>query len=92
MKDIDALYAQNSNHREALAAADEASCYYCVATFPCKGDDFPDEWTDNGQTALCPVCGIDAVIPGRHPHIVLRAMRRQSFAEHFKCVIPPTKS
>ena len=36
------------------------SCYYCCSTF--KGSDI-DEYVDNDETALCPVCGIDSVIP-----------------------------
>lgn len=40
----------------------EFGCYYCgkiyrVADHPIK------EWVDGGYTALCPICGIDAVIP-----------------------------
>jgi len=35
-------------------------CYYCVSVF--KGDRIT-EWADGEETALCPNCGIDAVIP-----------------------------
>ena len=34
-------------------------CYGCVNFF--KASDIT-EWIDNGQTALCPICGIDAVV------------------------------
>ncbi|WP_411850103.1 hypothetical protein ACLB90_14430 [Stenotrophomonas sp. LGBM10] len=48
--------------RARLLASDVAACFYCFATFPpstinewCDGD-------DQDQTALCPTCGVDAVV------------------------------
>ena len=40
----------------------EFGCYYCGEIY--RVADKPIiEWVDGGYTALCPVCGIDAVIP-----------------------------
>ena len=40
----------------------EYGCYYCGQVY--KLAEHPiQECVDGGQTALCPVCGIDAVIP-----------------------------
>jgi hypothetical protein len=49
-----------SNHRLALSQSELCGCFYCEATYT------PDqirEYTDRGQTALCPRCSIDSVIP-----------------------------
>lgn len=46
-------------HRKALQKDDLCGCFYCLKTFP------PAEikdWIDEESTALCPYCGIDAVI------------------------------
>ena len=55
-------------------------CFYCMAAFP------PSEiadWIDEGKTALCPKCGIDAVIGSASGFPVergfLRRMRRYWF-------------
>jgi hypothetical protein len=41
-------------------------CFYCCAVFtPERIVDWTDELGGEGQTALCPVCGIDSVIGDR---------------------------
>ena len=49
-------------HRTEIMSSTRCGCFFCCATFP------PDkiaEWTDDGDTALCPKCGIDSVIGDR---------------------------
>jgi hypothetical protein len=48
-------------NRSALGQSERASCYFCVRTFP---SDAVTSWIDQGDTALCPNCHIDAVLPG----------------------------
>lgn len=46
-------------HRAEVEASEICSCFYCLSTFP------PTEiveWIDDGQTALCPRCPVDAVL------------------------------
>lgn len=40
--------------------SDEFSCYFCFRNG--KVSDI-EEWCDNEQTALCPYCSVDAVLP-----------------------------
>ena len=50
----------SSYHRKQLANIGRAACFYCLAFFdPAE----IAEWVDDEQTALCPKCGIDAVLP-----------------------------
>ncbi len=50
-------------HREELLASEHCGCFYCLSTFPPTAiEAWTDEWEGLGQTALCPVCGIDSVI------------------------------
>ena len=47
-------------HRRLLERSARCGCFYCERLFS------PSEieaWTDREQTALCPHCGIDAVLP-----------------------------
>lgn len=49
-----------SQHRQQLLASRWAGCFYCLQIFaPMTVRD----WIDDDQTALCPVCGIDSVMP-----------------------------
>lgn len=49
-----------SRYNRTLIAGKRCGCYYCLETF-----DSTDvvEYTNNDKTAICPKCGIDAVIP-----------------------------
>ena len=53
---------ESSWHREALLASQVAVCYYCFSDFAPSA---VNKWTDGehlDQTALCPHCGVDAVV------------------------------
>ncbi len=57
--EISAAHDHSSKHREELSESDLCGCFYCEKTFrPAE----IAEWIDDDQTALCPRCGIDAVI------------------------------
>ena len=53
-------------HKKAIYNKDElnkvkkCACFYCCEVFD---TDEIKEYTDNGQTAICPKCGVDSVIP-----------------------------
>jgi hypothetical protein len=57
--DVDRAHKHCIRHRPELGASTLCGCFCCLETF------IPDEitdWTDEGDTALCPNCGIDSVI------------------------------
>ncbi len=47
-------------NRDGLVEGSKAACYYCMQVYPSEEI---TEFTDAGDTALCPYCGIDAVLP-----------------------------
>lgn len=50
----------SSHHREELEHASQCGCYCCRRLLvPAEIVD----WTDDGQTAVCPYCGTDAIVP-----------------------------
>ena len=55
-----------TNHREVISAAERCGCFYCCTDFkPSSINEWVDPASDDmqaGTTALCPRCGIDAVI------------------------------
>lgn len=46
-------------NREEIERSKRCGCYYCTAFFD---ESEICEWVDGGLTAICPHCGIDAVI------------------------------
>lgn len=47
---------------------DECSCFYCFRVFPVQSIEL---WVDReGDTAICPFCSVDAVIPKSDPELV----------------------
>src|SRR5437879_1131077 len=57
--ELDALHAKRWHNRQLLAEAAICGCFYCFKEF---AFDQIVEWVDEGRTALCPDCGIDAVL------------------------------
>jgi hypothetical protein len=54
------LHVQSSSHRKEILAAKAIGCFYCEKIFsPAQ----ILEWIDDNNTALCPFCGKDSVIP-----------------------------
>ena len=54
-----AAHKECRDHRAQLFASVICGCFPCLQTFPVSA---VVEWTDEGQTACCPVCAIDAVL------------------------------
>ena len=72
--DLESTHKHSSRHRDVLARSDRAGCFYCQAFFdPSEITDWIDGRfvetgdTADGITALCPRCGIDAVLPSAAP-------------------------
>jgi hypothetical protein len=58
-EELKEAHKHSSKHRAELESSEQCGCFYCGRRFsPAE----ITEWTDDGQTALCPHCGIDAVI------------------------------
>lgn len=65
--DLETEHSNSFKNRVSVLKAEDCACYYCVSFFR------PVEvvaWWDNdtsgiGQTAVCPLCGMDSVLPVR---------------------------
>lgn len=54
-------------------------CFHCLGQFRAER---VTAWTDDGQTALCPLCGMDAVVPAEALQLglaELEALKRRWF-------------
>lgn len=48
-------------NKEAIELAGACGCYACLEVFLAKD---VTKWTDNSETAVCPHCSKDCVLPG----------------------------
>jgi hypothetical protein len=57
--DLSTPHHHSARHRPEILGSESCGCFCCLHIFP------PSQitnWTDEAQTALCPACGVDAVI------------------------------
>jgi hypothetical protein len=84
-----AAHAHAQKHRAELLASTTCGCYFCFRQFPATA---VAHWIDGNQTALCPSCGIDAVLGSSSGFVItdhfLRKMHRTFFAPHQKSRTP----
>lgn len=74
--DVDALHKRSSHHRLEILEASAVGCFFCLRIF--RGEEVTD-WTDDGETALCPHCDVDALLPSVGDPAILSAMHERWF-------------
>lgn len=65
-------------NKNTLLASQKAGCYYCMNTFDTKDI---KEWVDNGETAVCPHCNVDSVVPYKENNFkaLLSTLNKENF-------------
>jgi hypothetical protein len=87
--DLESIHRFSAHHRPLIEMASRCGCFYCEAVFAPEEItdwvDWPGGDEDNGpgQTALCPLCGIDAVLPDCAPGIVLSSNLLAEMRQHW---------
>ena len=66
-----------THNRELLEQENNASCFYCFQVY---SPETITTWTDEQQTAICPECSIDSVLPGEFSQILLSKMHAEWFS------------
>lgn len=54
-----AAHKCSSNHRLQILGSTKCGCFYCQRIFQ---PSIIEDWTNDDTTALCPFCGMDAVL------------------------------
>ncbi|PRY26271.1 hypothetical protein CLV78_101366 [Aliiruegeria haliotis] len=57
--DLQTAHGHSARHRDRILGSRICGCFCCLRTF---GSDAITDWTDGGETALCPHCEVDAVL------------------------------
>lgn len=75
---LEQAHRHSSHHRSEILASKQCGCFYCGQIFPpSEIKEWTDEVNDEGQTALCPRCGVDAVIGSKSDYPVSRDYLKQ---------------
>lgn len=78
---INSAHQYSANNRKSLEKDEVCGCFHCCKTFSPK---LIREWIDDGSTAICPFCGIDAIIGDDSDSIIteefLRAINKEWFS------------
>lgn len=70
-----------SRNRKALEErSDRAGCYHCARIVD-AGE--IEDWTDEGETACCPKCGLATVIPGSYGLPLTEEYLRRAHEDQF---------
>lgn len=64
---LNKLHAYSSHNKKLIDASEKCHCFYCKSTFV-KNE--ITKYTDNGETALCPKCNIDSILPDSIDEII----------------------
>ena len=67
-------YGEESSYKnkEILLKSTDCGCFSCVTIFPPSSI---KRWIDNGETAMCPFCGVDAVLGDATESVTLARLR-----------------
>lgn len=78
-------HKHSTKHRVEIEASATCACFFCFRKFK---NSAIKAWVDSNQTALCPGCGVDAVLGSASEHRLddpfLRKMHQQFFGYRSK--------
>ena len=80
--DIEKASELSIYNRPRIKAGEVCGCYFCLTVF--DGGEI-HEWMDDGKTACCPRCDVDAVLPGVDDIDALTAAHERWFTSLVKC-------
>ena len=86
--DFENIHSKCGWHEKAILKSKICGCFYCLSIFPSNEI---QEWLEEpedcprgpGKTALCPKCGIDAVLPGNIEHEITKEFLKVLHKEYF---------
>lgn len=53
-------------NRQEIETSERCGCFHCINTFHSNK---VIDWTDDGETAVCPGCGVDSMVGDSHAHL-----------------------
>ncbi|MEK6832559.1 MAG: cytoplasmic protein [Nanoarchaeota archaeon] len=66
-REINFIHDCSSNNKESINKSKMCGCFYCLSWFK---PELIMEWTDKGETAICPFCKVDSVLGERDEYML----------------------
>jgi hypothetical protein len=84
-ENVRAAHGHSSQHRDEIGESSLCGCFYCGSIFPPSEIEewIDDQTTGEGQTALCPRCGVDSVIGDRSGYPITKEFLERMKAHWF---------
>ena len=83
------IHKYSSNHREMVLTSPFCGCFSCQDSFILPRN--IKKWVDKGNTAVCPRCGVDAILPGLGLGVsITEGFLTQMYNYWFKNPVPNT--
>ena len=80
---LERAHVDCSSHKNEILSSRLCGCFYCEQTFlPSEIKEWIEENIADGETAICPKCGIDSVLSSKYPiedKVFLREMNKLWF-------------
>ena len=73
------VYGYSRLNRHLMTPGAFCRCFHCLHAFHSEQI---TQWVDEGRTAICPICGVDAVLSA-HAEALSDALIRQLHATYF---------
>ena len=78
-----------SNHKIAIKNSKLCGCFDCLEIFP---PEKIKEWIDKSQTAMCPFCHIDSVLPENEGYEINHSFLKEMNEYWFSYKISPSSA
>ena len=83
MKNFVELHELCMNNKKMFENTEKCGCFYCIKVF---NPELIQEWIDNDQTAICPNCNIDSVLPQIEQLVITEKLLEDMHNYWFKVV------
>ncbi len=61
--EMQGLHGKSIRNKESLRASNMVGCFHCASMFPSTAVvAWTEEFNPPGETGICPICGVDALI------------------------------
>jgi hypothetical protein len=82
--DLIQAHKHSSYHKDEIQNSEICGCFYCLAIFkPQVIEEWVEEQDGIGQTALCPMCGVDSVIGSKSGFLINQAFLQKMHQKWF---------
>lgn len=76
---LEELSKKSFKNKDEINNSEKVSCYFCLRTYDSKlVEEFCEE-LDGKETACCPKCWVDSVLPGEYSKEILKQLHEKWF-------------